>query len=74
MASLLQVTTNSPAALVGRHVLRNFGRHGVHRGTVASYDDEGELTFRVKYVDGDFEDLSQEDVEATLIELPSIEP
>ena len=71
MASLLQVTTNSPAALVGRYVLRNFGRHGVHRGTVTSYDDDGELSFRVKYEDGDYEDLSLEDVEATLVELPS---
>ena len=73
MASLLHVTTHSPAALVGRHVLRNFGRHGFHKGTVASYDDDGELTYRVEYVDGDFEDLSQEDVEATLVELPSTE-
>ncbi len=62
---------NSPAALVGRHVLRNFGKHDVHKGTIASYDDDGELTFRVEYIDGDFEDLSQEDVEATLVALPS---
>jgi hypothetical protein len=58
---------NSPAALVGRHVLRSFGKHGIHKGTIASYDDDGELTFRVEYLDGDFEDLSQDDVEATLV-------
>jgi hypothetical protein len=62
---------NSPAALVGRHVLRNFGKHGVHKGTIASYDEHGELTFRVDYLDGDYEDLSQEEVEATLVQLPS---
>jgi hypothetical protein len=60
-----------PDAFVGRHVLRNFGSHGVHKGTISSYDPEGELTFRVDYLDGDFEDLSEEDVLATLIPLPS---
>jgi hypothetical protein len=61
----------TPEDLVGRHVLRNFGKHGVHKGTISSYDPEGELTFRVDYLDGDFEDLSEEDVLATLIPLPS---
>ena len=70
MASLTNMTTNSPAELVGRHVLRSFGRHGVHKGTIVSYDDDVELTFRIEYQDGDFEDLSQEDVEATLVEVP----
>ena len=56
---------------MGRHVLRNFGRHGVHKGTISSYDDEGELTFRVDYLDGDFEDLSEEHVLTTLIPLPN---
>jgi hypothetical protein len=59
---------NSPAAL-GRHVLRDFGRHGFHKGLITSYDDDGELTFRVDYVDGDQEDLFAEDVEATLVAL-----
>jgi hypothetical protein len=62
---------NSPDALVGRHVLRNFGKHGVHKGTVSFYDEDGELKFRVDYLDGDYEDLSQEEVEATLVELPA---
>jgi hypothetical protein len=61
----------TPDELVGRFVLRNFGKHGLHKGTITSYDPEGELTFRVEYVDGDFEDLSEEDVLATLVELPS---
>jgi hypothetical protein len=33
-----------------------------------SYDDEGELTFRDEYEDGDSEDLSEVDVRATLID------
>jgi hypothetical protein len=61
----------TPEALVGRHVLRNFGKHGVHKGTISSYDDDGELTFRVDYLDGDFEDLSEEHVLATIIPLPN---
>ncbi len=56
---------------MGRHVLRNFGKHGVHKETIVSYDEDGELTFRVDYLDGDYEDLSQEEVEATLVPLPS---
>ncbi len=56
---------------MGRHVLRNFGKYGVHKGTISSYDDEGELTFRVNYLDGDFEDLSEEHVLATIIPLPN---
>jgi len=60
----------SPAKLVGRQVLRSFGKHGVHRGDITSYDDEEELTFRVEYPDGDFEDLSEVDVRATLIDMP----
>jgi hypothetical protein len=58
----------SPAKLVGRQVLRSFGKHGVHKGDITSYDDEGELTFRVEYPDGDVEDLSEVDVLATLID------
>ena len=54
--------------LVGRQVLRNFGKHGVHKGTITSYDDEGELTFRIEYQDGDFEDLAEGDVRDTLID------
>ena len=49
-------------------MLRSFGKHGVHKGDITSYDDEGELTFRVEYPDGDFEDLSEVDVRATLID------
>jgi hypothetical protein len=45
--------------LVGRQVLRNFGKHGIHKGTITSFDDDGELTFRVEYEDGDFEDLAE---------------
>jgi hypothetical protein len=54
--------------LVGRQVLRNFGRHGIHKGTITSFDDDGELTFRVEYEDGDAEDLVEADVRATLID------
>ena len=54
--------------LVGRQVLRNFGRHGIHKGTIISFDDDGELTFRVEYQDGDAEDLAEEDVRETLID------
>ncbi len=54
--------------LVGRQVLRSFGKHGVHKGAITSYDDEGELTFRVEYEDDDSEDLSEVDVRATLID------
>ncbi len=49
-------------------MLRSFGKHGVHKGTITSYDDEGKLKFRVEYEDGDFEDLSEVDVHATLID------
>ena len=58
----------STQQLVGRQVLRNFGKHGIHKGTITSYDDEGELTFRIEYEDGDFEDLAEVDVRATLID------
>jgi hypothetical protein len=58
----------SPAKLVGWQVLRSIGKHGVHKGDITSYDDEGELTFRVEYPDGDVEDLSEVDVRATLID------
>jgi hypothetical protein len=54
--------------LVGRQVLRNFGKHGIHKGTIISYDDDGELTFRIEYQDGDAEDLAEDDVRATLID------
>ncbi len=54
--------------LVGRQVLRNFGKHGIHKGTITSFDDDGELTFRVEYEDGDLEDLSEVDVRQTLID------
>ena len=54
--------------LVGRQVLRNFGRHGIHKGTITSFDDDGELTFRVEYEDGDAEDLAEDDVRETLID------
>ena len=53
--------------LVGQ-VLRNFGRHGIHKGTIISFDDDGELTFRVEYEDGDVEDLVEGDVRETLID------
>ena len=54
--------------LVGRQVLRNFGRHGIHKGTITSFDDDGELTFRVEYEDGDAEDLAEADVRETLVD------
>ena len=54
--------------LVGRQVLRNFIRHGIHKGTITSFDDDGELTFRVEYEDGDAEDLVEADVRETLID------
>jgi hypothetical protein len=54
--------------LVGRQVLRNFGKHGIHKGTIISFDDDGELTFRIEYQDGDAEDLAEEDVRDTLID------
>ncbi len=47
-------------------MLRSYVKHGVHKGDITSYDDEGELTFRVEYADGDVEDLSEVDVRATL--------
>ncbi len=54
--------------LVGRQVLRNSGRHGIHKGTITSFDDDGELTFRVEYEDGDAEDLAEADVRETLVD------
>jgi hypothetical protein len=54
--------------LVGRQVLRNFGKHGIHKGAITSFDDDGELTFRVEYKNGDSEDLSEADVRQTLID------
>jgi hypothetical protein len=54
--------------LVGRQVLRNFGKHGIHKGTIISFDDDGELTFRIEYQDDDAEDLAEEDVRDTLID------
>jgi hypothetical protein len=54
--------------LVGRQVLRNFGKRGTHKGTITSFDEEGELTFRVEYEDGDFEDLVEADVRYTLLD------
>jgi hypothetical protein len=54
--------------LVGMQVLRNFGKHGVHKGTITSFDDDGELTFRIEYQDGDFEDLAEGDVRDTLLD------
>ncbi len=58
----------TPRQLVGRQVLRNFGKQGIHKGTITSFDDDGELTFRVEYEDGDAEDLSQGDARDTLID------
>ncbi len=52
--------------LVGRQVLRNFGKHGAHKGTITSFDEDGKLTFRVEYEDGDCEDLVEADVRYTL--------
>ncbi len=39
--------------------------------SLASFDDDGELTFRVEYEDDDYEDLAEEeeDVRATLIKM-----
>jgi len=54
--------------LVGRQVLRNFGKHGAHKGTITSFDEDGELTFRVEYPDGDCEDLVEDDVRNTLLD------
>ncbi len=54
--------------LVGRQVIRNFDKHGFHKGTITSFDDDGELTFRVEYEDGDSEDLSEADVCEKLID------
>jgi hypothetical protein len=54
--------------LVGRQVLRNFGKHGIHKGTIASFDAECELTFRVEYEDGDSEDLAEADVRLALLD------
>ena len=56
---------------MGRHVSRNFGTHGIYNGLIASYNEEDELTFRVEYTDGDEEDLSADQVHATLIDLPT---
>ncbi len=53
---------------MGRQVLRNFGKHGTHKGTITSFDEDGELTFRVEYEDGDFEDLVEADVRFTLLD------
>ena len=58
----------TPGELVGRHVLRDFGKHGVHKGTITSFDDDGDLTFRVEYPDGDFEDLAEDDVRVNLFQ------
>ena len=58
----------TPRQLVGRQVLRNFGKQGIHKGTITSFDDDGELTFRVEYEDGDAEDLDEGDVRDTLID------
>ncbi len=58
----------TPGELVGRHVLRDFGRHGVYKGTITSFDDDGDLTFRVEYADGDCEDLAEDVVRETLIQ------
>jgi hypothetical protein len=49
-------------------VLRNFGKHGVYKGTITSFDDDGELTFRIECQDGDFEDLAEDDVRDTLLD------
>ena len=49
-------------------MLRNFGKHGIHKGAITSFDDDGELTFRVEYKNGDSEDLSEADVRQTLID------
>ncbi len=49
-------------------MLRKFGRHGIHKGTITSFDDDGKLTFRVEYEDGDAEDLAEDDVRETLID------
>jgi hypothetical protein len=58
----------TPGQLVGRQVLRNFGKQGIHKGTITSFDDDGELTFRVEYEDGDEEDLDEGDIRDTLID------
>jgi hypothetical protein len=60
--------SETPQQLEGRQVLRNFGRHGTHRGTITSLDDEEELTFRVEYEDGDCEDLAEDEVRLTLLD------
>ncbi len=39
----------TPAQLVGRQVLRDFGKHGVHKGTITSFDEDGVEASTVNY-------------------------
>jgi hypothetical protein len=58
----------TPAQLVGRQVLRDFGKHGAHKGAITSFDEDGELTYRVQYDDGDCEDLADRNIRDMLID------
>ena len=48
---------------VGAFVARDFGEDGVFIGTVISFEElsDGAKLYRVKYSDGDIEDLDQEE-------------
>ncbi len=52
----------------GKASVAKFGKHGIHKGTITSFDDDGELTFRVEYGDGDCEDSAEADVRDTLLD------
>ena len=52
--------------LVGRRVYKHFGSHGWHHGTVTSI---GDCLFRVRYDDGDEEDLTFQELRKVIVQV-----
>ncbi|CAF2152177.1 unnamed protein product [Brassica rapa subsp. narinosa] len=54
-----------PISLLGRYVLKDFGKDGAFLGKIVSYETG---LYRVEYEDGDFEDMESGDLRPFLIE------
>lgn len=62
---VLEVEPAVPISLLGRYVLKAFGKDGAFLGKIVSYETG---LYRVEYEDGDFEDMESGDLRPFLIE------
>ena len=61
------------SSLVGRSILKSFGAHGFHRGSIQSIDQQGKW-YSVIYEDGDIEDMNFKEISRVLTPLPQLSP